>query len=106
MEPGYYRTYTKQRNQYNISRKMEDNKMIDKEQVCNLIHRLESLRIDVEVETAYCDPTGVLTQVYERANDMLDDCISEVKEFYKDILQTERDELINNMMVVKEECKI
>lgn len=39
-----------------------------------ILEELEKLRIDVETECVYCDTTGVLRRVYERANEMLDDC--------------------------------
>ena len=45
-----------------------------------LVQRMESLRIDVDAETQYCDPTGELRRRYERANEMLDDCIKIVKD--------------------------
>lgn len=41
-----------------------------------LLEQLESLRIDVDVETQYCDPTGELRARYEKANEMLDECIA------------------------------
>lgn len=40
-----------------------------------LLEQLESLRIDVDIETQYCDPTGELRARYEEANKMLDECI-------------------------------
>lgn len=46
----------------------------------DLIDRLESLRIDIDIECMYCDPTGNLRREYIRANEMLDDCIAIVKE--------------------------
>lgn len=45
-----------------------------------LIEDLEMLRINVDVECQYCDSTGVLRDKYERANEMLDDCLSIIKE--------------------------
>lgn len=49
-----------------------------------LLNNLESLRIDVDAETMYCDPTGELRERYIRANEMLDDCISYIKEYLKE----------------------
>ena len=49
-----------------------------------LIKSLEALRIDVDVECAYCDPTGALQDKYNRANEMLDDCIDCVRQFWKE----------------------
>ncbi len=43
------------------------------------IQDMESLRIDIESECQYRDPTGTLRDKYERANEMLDDCIEIVK---------------------------
>ena len=40
-----------------------------------LLEQLESLRIDVDAETQYCDPTGELRARYEKANEMLNECI-------------------------------
>ena len=37
---------------------------------------MEAFRIDVDCETSYCDPTGELRRRYERANEMLDECMS------------------------------
>jgi len=48
----------------------------------DILERMDSLRIDVDAETQYCDPTGELRRRYERANEMLDECISIVKEYY------------------------
>ena len=45
-----------------------------------LLKDLETLRIDVDVECQYCDPSGTLRDKYERANEMLDDCLSIIKE--------------------------
>ena len=47
-----------------------------------LLMNMELLRIDVDTECQYHDPTGVLRDKYERANDMLDDCIECVKEYF------------------------
>ena len=44
-----------------------------------IIAEMESLRIDIDAETQYSDPTGELRRRYERANEMLDECISIVK---------------------------
>ncbi len=46
-----------------------------------ILESMESLRIDVDAETQYCDPTGELCRRYERANEMLDECISIVKKY-------------------------
>ena len=48
--------------------------------VDNLLEDLEALRIDIDVECQYCDPMGVLRDKYERANEMLDDCLNIIKE--------------------------
>ena len=45
----------------------------------NILEDLESLRIDVDTECQYSDPTGVLRDKYELANEMLDDCIAIVR---------------------------
>lgn len=45
----------------------------------NILEDLESLRIDVDTECQYSDPTGVLRDKYETANEMLDDCIAIVR---------------------------
>ena len=47
-----------------------------------LLMNLESLRINVDAACQYCDPTGVLREKYERANEMLDDCIEYVKAYF------------------------
>lgn len=47
----------------------------------DLIKELNTLRIDVDAECQYCDPTGISREKYERANEMLDDCILRVKEY-------------------------
>lgn len=49
----------------------------------DLVNRLEDLRINVDVETEYNDPTGALRRELERANDMLDECIYEVRSYFK-----------------------
>lgn len=46
-----------------------------------LIEDLETLRIDVDTECQYHDPTGVLRDKYNRANEMLDDCIDCVRRY-------------------------
>ena len=43
-----------------------------------LLATLESLRIDIDSE-CYNDSTGTLRDKYQRANEMLDDCISVIK---------------------------
>lgn len=43
---------------------------------------MDAMRIDVDAECAYCDPMGVLERVYQRANEMLDDCISIVRGYH------------------------
>jgi hypothetical protein len=45
----------------------------------NILENLESLRIDVDTECQYSDPTGVLRDKYELANEMLDDCIAIIR---------------------------
>ena len=45
----------------------------------NILEDLESLRIDVDTECQYSDPTGALRDKYETANEMLDDCIAIVR---------------------------
>lgn len=45
------------------------------------IQEMQSLRIDIESECKYRDPTGMLRDKYERANEMLDDCIEIVKKY-------------------------
>ena len=49
--------------------------------VDNLLEDLEALRIDIDIECQYCDPTGVLRDKYERANEMLDDCLNIIKNY-------------------------
>ena len=46
-----------------------------------LVESLESLRIDVELNS-FGDPTGISEEKYTRANEMLDDCIEVVREFF------------------------
>ena len=48
--------------------------------VDNLLEDLEALRIDIDAECQYCDSTGVLRNKYERANEILDDCLNIIKE--------------------------
>lgn len=48
-----------------------------------IVERLETNRINVDLECAYRDPTGSLRREYERANDMLDDCIESVKTYFR-----------------------
>ncbi len=43
------------------------------------IQEMQSLRIDVDTECQYSDPTGALRDKYETANEMLDDCIAIVR---------------------------
>lgn len=50
----------------------------------DIIERLESERIDVDSECAYCDPTGALEKEYRRANEMLDDCIYHVRRYFEE----------------------
>ena len=45
------------------------------------IQEMESLRIDIESECQYRDPNGMLRDKYERANEMLDDCIEIIKKY-------------------------
>ena len=49
-----------------------------------LLEQLESLRIDVDAETQYRDPTGELRARYEKANEMLDECIAMVDKYVID----------------------
>lgn len=44
-----------------------------------ILKDFEALRIDIESECQYGDPTGILRDKYERANEMLDDCIEILK---------------------------
>lgn len=46
-----------------------------------LLATLESLRIDIDSE-CYNDSTGALRDKYQRANEMLDDCISTIKKVW------------------------
>ena len=48
-----------------------------------LIQKLESNRFYTNLKH-YEDPTGILRKQYERANKMLDDCIDDVKDFFKE----------------------
>ena len=50
----------------------------------DVIAAMESLRIDVDTECEYQDKSGVLRDKYERANEMLDDCLKIVRAYYKD----------------------
>lgn len=45
------------------------------------IQKMESLRIDIESECQYRDHNGMLRDKYERANEMLDDCIEIIKKY-------------------------
>jgi len=45
------------------------------------ILEMQSLKIDIESECQYRDPNGMLRDKYERANEMLDDCIEIVKKY-------------------------
>ena len=45
------------------------------------IQEMQLLRIDIESECQYRDPTGMLRDKYGRANEMLDDCIEIVKKY-------------------------
>lgn len=47
-----------------------------------LLATLESLRIDIDSE-CYNDSTGALRDKYQRANEMLDDCISVIKKAWE-----------------------
>lgn len=53
---------------------------------------MEALRIDVDCETSYCDTTGELRRRYERANEMLDECMSIV---VKQLIGTSKKEITN-----------
>ena len=48
-----------------------------------LLANLESLRINIDSE-CYNDSTGVLRDKYQRANEMLDDCISVIKKAWEE----------------------
>lgn len=50
----------------------------------SILANLESLRIDVDSECQYRDPTGALRDKYQRANEMLDDCISVIKKAWRE----------------------
>ena len=45
------------------------------------IQEMQLLWIDIESECQYRDPTGMLRDKYEQANEMLDDCIEIVKKY-------------------------
>lgn len=45
------------------------------------IQEMESLRIDIESECQYRDYNGMLRDKYERANEMLNDCIEIIKKY-------------------------
>lgn len=49
-----------------------------------ILANLESLRIDVNSECQYRDPTGGLREKYERANEMLDECIETVRRAWRE----------------------
>ena len=57
-------------------------RIIDKTSENKLLEELEALRIDVAAECQYQDPTGTLQDKYERANEMLDDCIDCVRKYF------------------------
>ncbi len=57
-------------------------RIIDKTSENKLLEELEALRIDVVAECQYRDPTGALQDKYERANEMLDDCIDCVRKYF------------------------
>jgi hypothetical protein len=57
-------------------------RIIDKTSENKLLEELETLRIDVAAECQYQDPTGALQDKYERANEMLDDCINCVRKYF------------------------
>ena len=57
-------------------------RIIDKTSESKLLEELEALRIDVVTECQYRDPTGALQDKYERANEMLDDCIDCVRKYF------------------------
>ena len=50
-----------------------------------IIDNMEGLRIDIDTECSYRDPTGHLRDKYERANEMLDDCLEIVKRVLNNI---------------------
>ena len=49
--------------------------------VDELIEILETNRIDVDMET-FDDPYNIKRAMYERANEMLDTCINDVKRYF------------------------
>lgn len=49
------------------------------------IQEMQSLRIDIESECQYRDPTGMLRDKYELANEMLDDCIEVVRKYVDEL---------------------
>ena len=57
-------------------------RIIDKTSENKLLEELEALRINVAAECQYRDPTGVLQNKYERANEMLDECINLVRRYF------------------------
>lgn len=57
-------------------------RIIDKTSENKLLEELEALRIDVAAECQYQDPTGALQDKYERANEMLDECIDLVRKYF------------------------
>lgn len=57
-------------------------RIIDKTTENKLLEELEVLRIDVAAECQYQDPTGALQDKYERANEMLDECIDLVRRYF------------------------
>lgn len=56
--------------------------MMTKKEKEKLIKDLEGLRIDVDSETQYSDRARILELAYARANEMLDQCITCVNNFY------------------------
>lgn len=50
----------------------------------DIINDLETERYDVEVSCAYSDPTGMLAREYNRANEMLDTCISIIQHRFQE----------------------
>lgn len=57
-------------------------RIIDKTSENKLLEELEALRIDVAAECQYRDSTGALQDKYERANEMLDECIDCVRKYF------------------------
>ena len=47
----------------------------------SILDEFETLRIDIDSECQYRDLTGILRDKYQRANEMLDDCIEIVKKY-------------------------